>query len=125
MIEASLDSLVAISPEGKITDANQATVKVTGVAREELIGTSFSDYFTEPDKANKIYRLVFAEGTAVDYPLTIRHTHGTATEALYNASVYRDANGRYLASSPPPATSPNRSRARGTLPSNKPKDESG
>src|ERR1019366_2785194 len=26
MIESSLDSLVAISPEGKITDANQATV---------------------------------------------------------------------------------------------------
>ena len=33
MIEASLDSLVAISPEGKITDANEATVKVTGVSR--------------------------------------------------------------------------------------------
>ena len=98
MIEASLDSLVAISPGGKITDANQATVKVkvTGVAREELIGTSFSDYFTEPDKANKIYQLVFAEGMAVDYPLTIRHTNWTATEVLYNASVYRAANGKVL-----------------------------
>jgi PAS domain S-box-containing protein len=96
MIEASLDSLVAISPEGKITDANQATVKVTGVSREELIGTSFSDYFTEPDEANKIYQLVFAEGMALNYPLTIRHRNGTATEVLYNASVYRDANGKVL-----------------------------
>ena len=96
MIEASLDSLVAISPEGKITDANQATVKVTGVSREELIGTSFSDYFTEPDEANKIYQLVFAEGMALNYPLTIRHRSGTATEVLYNASVYRDANGKVL-----------------------------
>jgi PAS domain-containing protein len=33
LIEASLDSLVTISPEGKITDVNEATVKVTGVAR--------------------------------------------------------------------------------------------
>src|ERR1019366_4156447 len=55
MIESSLDSLVAISPEGKITDANQATVKLAGVPRDQLIGTSFSDYFTDPKKAEAIY----------------------------------------------------------------------
>src|SRR5674476_357165 len=54
MIEASLDSFVAISPEGKITDANEATVKLTGVPRDKLIGTSFSDYFTDPKKAEEI-----------------------------------------------------------------------
>jgi len=96
MIEASLDSLVAISPEGRITDANQATVRVTGVSRERLIGTAFSDYFTEPDKANEIYQRVFAEGTALDYPLTMRHRNGTLTEVRYNASVYRDAQGNVL-----------------------------
>ena len=32
LIEASLDPLVTISPEGKITDVNEATIKVTGVA---------------------------------------------------------------------------------------------
>jgi PAS domain S-box-containing protein len=54
MIESSLDSLVAISPEGTITDANQATVTLTGVPRDQLIGTSFSDYFTDPAKAEAI-----------------------------------------------------------------------
>jgi PAS domain S-box-containing protein len=98
MIESSLDSLVAISPEGKITDANQATVKLTGIPREKLIGTSFSDYFTDPKKAEQIYQLVFTEGMAVDYPLTLRHRdgHETLTEVLYNASVYRDAAGKVL-----------------------------
>jgi PAS domain S-box-containing protein len=96
MIEASLDSLVAISPEGKITDANQATVKLTGVPRDDLIGTAFSDYFTEPEKANEIYQKVFAVGMAVDYPLTIRSRDGTLTEVLYNASVYRTATGEVL-----------------------------
>ncbi len=51
LIEASLDPLVTISPEGKITDVNGASVKVTGVSRGKLIGTDFSDYFTEPEKA--------------------------------------------------------------------------
>ncbi len=96
MIESSLDSLVAISPEGMITDANEATVKITGVPREKLIGTAFSDCFTEPDKANKIYQLVFAQGMAVDYPLTMRHRDGTLTEVLYNASVHRDIKGNVL-----------------------------
>ena len=96
MLESSLDSLVAISPEGMITDANEATVKVTGVSRDKLIGTAFSDYFTEPEKANAIYQLVFERGMAVDYPLTMRHRDGTLTEVLYNASVYRDAAGKVL-----------------------------
>ena len=96
MIESSLDSLVAISPDGKITDANEATVKVTGFPRDKLIGTAFSDYFTEPDKANRIYQLVFTQGMAVDYPLTMRHEDGSLTEVLYNASVYHDLRGKVL-----------------------------
>src|SRR5665647_3195 len=96
MIESSLDALVAISPEGMITDANEATVKATGIPRQELIGTAFSDCFTEPEKANAIYQLVFEQGMAVDYPLTMRHRDGTLTEVLYNASVYRDAGGKVL-----------------------------
>jgi PAS domain S-box-containing protein len=96
MIESSLDALVAISPEGLITDANEATVKATGIPREELIGTVFSECFTEPEKANAIYQLVFEKGMAVDYPLTMRHLDGTLTEVLYNASVYRDVGGKVL-----------------------------
>jgi PAS domain S-box-containing protein len=98
MIESSLDSLVAISPEGQITDANAATVKLTGAPREKLIGTSFPDYFTDPKKAEDIYQLVFTQGMAVDYPLTLRdrNGHGDVTEVLYNASVYRDTAGNVL-----------------------------
>jgi PAS domain S-box-containing protein len=98
MIETSLDSFVAISPEGLITDANQATVRLTGVPRDTLIGTSFSDYFTDPRKAEEIYQLVFTEGMARDYPLTLVRRDGreTFTEVLYNASVYRDARGNVL-----------------------------
>ncbi|MBI2914389.1 MAG: PAS domain S-box protein, partial [Firmicutes bacterium] len=96
LIEASLDPLVTISPEGKITDVNEATVKVTGVPRDRLIGTDFSDYFTEPEKAREGYRQVFEEGFVTDYPLTIRHKDGRLIDVLYNASVYRDVRGNVL-----------------------------
>ena len=96
LIEANLDPLVTISPEGKITDVNAGSITVTGVSREKLIGTDFSDYFTEPDKAREGYRQVFAKGFVTDYPLTIRHKTGRFTHVLYNAVVYKDARGTVL-----------------------------
>ena len=96
LIEASLDPLVTISPEGKITDTNEATIKVTGVPREGLIGSDFSKYFTEPEKATEGYRQVFEKGFVTDYALTIRHKNGSLVEVLYNASVYKDTRGNVL-----------------------------
>jgi PAS domain S-box-containing protein len=96
LIEASLDPLVTISPEGKITDVNEATIKVTGRQREQLIGTDFSDYFTEPENARRGYEQVFSKGFVTDYPLTIRQRDGSLTHVVYNASVYRDEKGNVL-----------------------------
>jgi PAS domain S-box-containing protein len=96
LIEASLDPLVTISPEGEITDVNQTTINATGATREELIGSVFSDYFTEPEKAEEGYKKVFKEGEVRDYPLTIKHKNGKLMEVLYNASIYKDAQGKVL-----------------------------
>src|SRR5680860_369980 len=96
LIEASLDPLVTISAEGKITDVNEASVKVTGVPREKLIDTDFSNYFTDPKKAQEGYLQVFEKGFVADYPLTIKHKNGKLTDVLYNASVYKDDKGNVL-----------------------------
>jgi PAS domain S-box-containing protein len=96
LIEASLDPLVTIGSEGKITDVNEGSIKVTGMSREKLIGTDFSDYFTEPERAREGYQQVFAKGFVTDYPLTIRHKDGRLTDVLYNAAVYKDARGNVL-----------------------------
>ncbi|WP_164913708.1 PAS domain S-box protein [Methanoculleus taiwanensis] len=93
LIEANLDPLVTIGSDGRITDVNTATEQVTGYTRDELIGTDFSDYFTDPAGARAGYRKVFAEGQVRDYPLEIRHRDGSTTPVLYNATVYRDEEG--------------------------------
>ena len=92
LIEASLDALVTIGRNGKITDVNSATEQVTGYSRNDLIGTDFSDYFTEPEKAREGYQQVFMQGEVRDYPLEIQHKDGHITPVLYNASVYRNEN---------------------------------
>lgn len=96
LIEASLDPFVTISLDGKITDVNEASIKVIGHSRKELIDTNFSAYFTDPKKAKKGYLKVFKKGFVVDYPLTIRHKNGNLTDVIYNASVYKDENGKVL-----------------------------
>jgi len=50
---------------------NEASVEATGVARERLIGTDFSSYFTEQDKAREGYQRVFPEGFVRDYSLML------------------------------------------------------
>ena len=96
LIESSLDPLVTIGRDGKITDVNCATEQVTGYSRNDLIKTDFSDYFTEPENARAGYKQVFTDGEVRDYPLEIQHKDGHITPVLYNASVYRDENGEVI-----------------------------
>lgn len=96
LIETSLDPLVTIDSQGHVTDVNQATERVTGYSRAELVGTDFAHYFTDPQKASEGYQKVFAEGSVTNYPLAIRHRSGAVTEVVYNASVYFGGNGEVL-----------------------------
>ncbi len=96
LIEASLDPLVTINIDGKITDMNQATVNITGLTHDELTDSDFFDYFTEPQKAREVYQEVFAKGSVADSPLTLRHVDGKLTDVLFNGSVYKDEFGTVL-----------------------------
>ncbi len=96
LIEASPDPLVTIGPDGRITDVNAATEHATGHSRQELVGTDFSEYFSEPEKAKAGYQQVFREGAVHNYPLEICHRDGHMMPVLYNATVYRSAEGKVV-----------------------------
>jgi len=96
LIESSLDPLVTINSEGKITDVNKSTENITGILRDSLIGTDFSDYFTEPEKAREGYKKVLSDGFVRDYPLTVRHTSEKTTDVLYNATVFKNETGELV-----------------------------
>ncbi len=94
LIEASLDPLITINTDGKITDMNDALATITGETRAHLLGTDFGVYFTEPEKAREIYREVFKKGFVKDYPLTI--IDDELTPVLFNGSVYKNEQGIVL-----------------------------
>jgi PAS domain S-box-containing protein len=68
----TLTLFVIIGQDGKITDVNRATEKITGRTRAELIGTDFADYFTQPEKARSGYEIALQKGSIRDYELEIK-----------------------------------------------------
>jgi len=96
LIETILDPLITINTEGKIMDINQATVNITGIERDKLFGSNYSEYFTEPQMANNVYKKIFEKGFITDFPLTFRHKTGKLTDVLFNGSVYKNNSGNVL-----------------------------
>jgi len=94
LIEATLDPLITIDINGKITDVNEAMIKATDMAREKLIGTNLVTYFIEPEKALVVYKEIFKKGQVMNSPLTIMD--GVPTDVLLNGSVYKDEKGKVL-----------------------------
>ncbi len=96
LIEASHDPLFAINTEGKITDMNDASVKVTGLSRDQLLATDFFDYFTAPEKARELQHAVFSQGAIANSPLTFHHKDGTLVDVLFNGAIYKDDGGKTM-----------------------------
>ena len=96
LLEASLDPLLTIGHDGKISDVNAAAETVTGYSRAELIGTEFSKYFREPDKARAAYDQVFRGEVVRGYALELRHRGGHSTSVVLDGSLYRDADGNVI-----------------------------
>lgn len=94
LIESSIDALMTTDPLGIITDVNRQMETLTGYSRDELIGTPFKDYFTDPKLAEDGVRLVLREGKVTNYELTARGKDGRETVVSFNASTFRDAAGK-------------------------------
>ena len=94
LIESSVDGLVTVDPEGFITDVNEQLCRMGGYERQELIGSPFKRYFTNPDFADAGVRRTLAEGVVTNYELVMQNKSGAKATVSFNASVYRGADNR-------------------------------
>jgi PAS domain S-box-containing protein len=94
LIESNIDALMATDPEGTITDVNQQMETLTGFTREELIGSPFKRYFTDPERAEEAIRAVLRDGRVTNYELTARSKNSRTTLVSYNASTFFDRDGK-------------------------------
>ena len=96
LIEASVDALVTVDPNLTISDVNEQLVKLTGYARSELIGSQFTDYFTDGVRAANGVHETLKDGFVTNYELTLRSRHGRLAQVSFNASVFKDVQGRVM-----------------------------
>ncbi|MGH7924714.1 MAG: PAS domain-containing protein, partial [Candidatus Binatus sp.] len=75
LIESSVDAMLTVAPDLTITDVNEQMVRLTGYSREDLIGTSFKGYFTEPERAAAGVIKTLNEGFVTNYELLLRSHH--------------------------------------------------
>ena len=93
LIDASLDVLATIDLEGRITDVNRRMEVLTGASREELIGSPFEAFFSDPAAAREGVRRVLAEGRVTDYELVVAGRDGREVPVSYDVTTYLDAAG--------------------------------
>jgi len=92
LIESNIDALMITDPCGIITDVNKQMEALTGCTRDELIGSPFKDYCTDPDRAAAGIKLVLSEKKVIDYDLVVRSSDGRETAVSLHATTYYDRN---------------------------------
>ncbi len=95
LIESNIDALMTTDPSGIITDVNKEMEALTGCTRDELIGTPFKSYFTDPERAETGIKRVLSDKKVTDYELTAWARDGKKTVVSYNATTFYD-RGRTL-----------------------------
>jgi len=93
LIESSVDGLITVDPEGFITDVNEQICRMSGYPRDELVGSIFKRYFTEPERADEGVKRTFTEGIVTNYELVLLSRGGRKATVSFNASIFRAVDG--------------------------------
>ncbi len=94
LIEANTDALMTTDLSGIIIDLNRQTELLTGFPRDALIGTSFKNYFTDPERAQAASDQVLSGKQVTNYELTARARNGQETVVSYNAATLYDRHSK-------------------------------
>ena len=93
LIESSIDLMVTVNQDGRITDVNGCAVELTGVSRAELVNSCFEAYFTDSKRARMGIQSAFREGKVRDYQLELLNKNNEKIPVSFNASIYHDNEG--------------------------------
>ncbi len=93
LVETSLDALVALDPDCRITEVNTAAETLTGYERHELIGSDAAKYVGDPSQVEEGRQRLLDGELLRRYRVDLRHKQGRLVPVLCNASVLRDRAG--------------------------------
>jgi PAS domain S-box-containing protein len=91
IIRSMINTLMVVSPDGKITRVNNATCKLLGYEEEELIGRPVETIFGgESSRKVSLMKTILADGHVVNIEELYRAKNGREVPVLLSASVIHD-----------------------------------
>jgi PAS domain S-box-containing protein len=88
------DGVFIASPEGQWVDFNDVTLKMLGYEnREELLQRRMTQFFENPEDAERFSRLVMEKEEAKDFPIRMKRKDGAIIETLVSARAKKLRDG--------------------------------
>ena len=92
IIESSADTITVIDMNGIVRDWNKSAEGIMGYHAEEVIGTSNSKFFAEPEEADIIMDHVKREGEIKNYRTIVLRKDGRLVHVSMSAALLKDKN---------------------------------
>ncbi len=90
LFETSMDVVYVSSREGRLLDINPAGVKISGYAKDELLGMDVRNLYRNPEQRDGFRAAVEANGVVKDFELQMTAKSGRVLDCLVTASVIID-----------------------------------
>jgi two-component system, sensor histidine kinase and response regulator len=88
LIESSVDAMVIVNPDLRISDSNARLAQLTELPKKSLFGSPFDGYFTESPRAREAIEKVLKDGHVTNVDLTLRTASGKEIPVSFNASLF-------------------------------------
>ena len=98
MFETVQDAYYEASPDGVLLDISPSinTISKGQYTREEVIGKSFVDLYTDPDARARFYTQLMSEGKVIDYELMLLNKDGSVVPVAISSSFIKDLDGNIV-----------------------------
>ena len=93
LLETGLNVLAKVNGNGTIDEANEGMEIVTGVPRDDLLGTDAFSYFIEPDRVKGWFSEALQGSPVRDKEVEVMHQEGETTLLTYNV-IATSGNGQ-------------------------------
>jgi len=88
VIEANPDLMVVLDQKGILLDVNAVTESMTGIPREQLIGSSYSLYLMDDSTPRDVFAQLLEKGR-IEYTIRLRRVDGHITPLSVNTTLFR------------------------------------
>ena len=94
LLETGLNVLAKVNVSGTINEVNEGMEVVTGVPRDDLLGTDAFSYFIEPDVVKGWFMEALHGLSVRDKEVEVMHQEGETTPLTYNVIATSSSNGQ-------------------------------